>query len=346
MEQLELQVSSERPFEVPEGKPPEPSRPVGRPPEEGLRVYLERRTYRRMREYGSSDTSHELAGVLVGRAMKDGKGLFLVVEGFIEAEGAKSSKSAVTFTHEAWEHIFKALDQRWPGRAIVGWFHTHPGFGVFLSSYDRFIHQHFFREPWQMAVVLDPVAEEDGFFCWLSGRLEKTEGFFVFGEGMEEAGAAERALERAEQAFEEAQRARGAALRVAKRRDLAVFVLGVVALFGLGLALVANLRLSAALVGLREEVRALRKVLPPPAPVTAPRPKAVSPEEVIPSVKPKKPFPERLQRVYVVKEGDTLWGIAKKVYGEEERYKEIAKVNGLDPERDVLKPGMKLILPP
>lgn len=350
MEQLELQVMEEREPEIPEGKPPSPSRPVGKPPEEGLRVYLDRKAYRRMREYGGSETSRELGGVLVGRVLRDERGIFVVVEAFIEAEGARSSKSSVTFTHEAWEHIHKVLEERYPGRAIVGWFHTHPGFGVFLSGYDRFIHQHFFREPWQVAMVLDPVAEEDGLFCWVEGKLDRVGGFYVFGEGVGEAEAAERALERAEQAFEEAVRARRSALRVAKRRDVAIVVVWGVSLLGLLLSVVANLRLSSTLRALRREIVSAQEremIGPKPAPLPA-VPGRPSKEAAHKAEREKEPprEPSKRRMVYVVRKNDTLWDIARRIYGDPTKAKEIAEINGLDPRKPRLKPGMKLILPP
>ena len=48
---------------------------------------------------------------------------------------------------------------------IVGWYHTHPDFGIFLSDYDVFIHQHFFSGPGQIALVIDPVRKLEGVFC-------------------------------------------------------------------------------------------------------------------------------------------------------------------------------------
>jgi proteasome lid subunit RPN8/RPN11 len=49
---------------------------------------------------------------------------------------------------------------------MVGWYHTHPGFGIFLSGMDLFIHQNFFTQIWHVAYVLDPRARTSGFFCW------------------------------------------------------------------------------------------------------------------------------------------------------------------------------------
>ena len=49
---------------------------------------------------------------------------------------------------------------------MVGWYHTHPGVGIFLSGMDLFIHQNFFTQMWHVAYVLDPRARTSGFFCW------------------------------------------------------------------------------------------------------------------------------------------------------------------------------------
>ena len=57
--------------------------------------------------------------------------------------------------------------EQFPDELIVGWHHTHPNLRVFLSGYDLFIHRHFFPEPWQIAMVVDPVLQEFGFYQWL-----------------------------------------------------------------------------------------------------------------------------------------------------------------------------------
>jgi hypothetical protein len=40
---------------------------------------------------------------------------------------------------------------------------------VFLSEYDTWLHRHFFREPWQVALVVEPYRGHGGFFCWQPG---------------------------------------------------------------------------------------------------------------------------------------------------------------------------------
>lgn len=47
---------------------------------------------------------------------------------------------------------------------------------------------------------------------------------------------------------------------------------------------------------------------------------------------------------YIVKEGDVIWNISKKVYGNGSHFQKILDANGLK-ENSVLKPGQKLIIP-
>src|SRR5574344_863326 len=54
--------------------------------------------------------------------------------------------------------------------------------------------------------------------------------------------------------------------------------------------------------------------------------------------------PEPAKRYHTVVRGDTLWGIAKKYYGNGSRYPEIAKANGIK-NPDLIYPGQKFLIP-
>ena len=61
-------------------------------------------------------------------------------------------------------------DRQHPDKKFIGWYHTHPGFGIFLSGMDDFIQANWFSEPWQIALVYDPTSEEEGIFVWRDGK--------------------------------------------------------------------------------------------------------------------------------------------------------------------------------
>ena len=109
-------------------------------------------------------------GVLVGRVARDAFGPFLHITGSIRGTQAEQRAAQVTFTAETWEKIHAEMDQRDPADRIVGWYHTHPGFGIFLSGMDLFIQDNFFNRPEQVAFVYDPIGGDEGVFVWRAGR--------------------------------------------------------------------------------------------------------------------------------------------------------------------------------
>ena len=144
---------------------------------------------REIRQHARSNSATEVCGVLIGG---ESEGV-TIIEACIAGENAAQGGTHVTFTQDTWEHIYKIKDRDYPEERIVGWYHSHPGFGVFLSDHDTFIHKNFFSSPQQVAWVYDPHSDEEGCFGWRGERIERLASFgFVDGRGGEAAGGAEK----------------------------------------------------------------------------------------------------------------------------------------------------------
>ena len=96
-----------------------------------------------------------------------------------EGKQAGNFGTQVTFTHETWNHINQEKDAKYPDEQVVGWYHTHPGFGVFLSEMDMFIQQNFFNQPYQIAIVFETKKDEEGCFAWSEGKSEPLKYYWV-----------------------------------------------------------------------------------------------------------------------------------------------------------------------
>ena len=136
-----------------------------------LRIAIEKRAYAEVIGHAVLEPEVEVCGVLVGRLLEDAHGDFLHITAAIRGEAAKQQGAQVTFTHETWNHIHREMDERYPDEQMVGWYHTHGGFGIFLSEMDTFIHRNFFSAPYQVAYVFDPLAGSEGFFHASDGKL-------------------------------------------------------------------------------------------------------------------------------------------------------------------------------
>jgi len=131
-----------------------------------LTVFIAEAAFDRAVERGGKDTTREIGGVLVGEVLVDERGPYLSIVDTIDALHADEKGAELTFTHATWDHIHKEMDTKFAGKKVVGWYHTHPGFGVFLSDRDQFIHKSFFNLPFQVALVYDPKTREHGVFAW------------------------------------------------------------------------------------------------------------------------------------------------------------------------------------
>lgn len=138
---------------------------------QALTVVVEAEVARYIRQHARSSLKNEVCGVLIGRE----EGTTTIVDACIEGVNAAQGGAHVTFTQETWEHIYKVKDERYPEARIVGWYHSHPGFGVFLSDHDLFIQENFFSSPQQIAWVYDPHSDEEGCFGWHNGKIEKVD---------------------------------------------------------------------------------------------------------------------------------------------------------------------------
>jgi len=147
-------------------------------------VFLTQRSFVRVCAQAGSDLVNEVGGVLAGKWRVDATSgeTFVVVEGVLPAEHTRHGSTYVTFTQDSLVALNDALEARYPGKQIVGWYHTHPHMGVFLSSYDLWLHEHFFPEMWQVALVIDPHAQEAGFFIRSQAGLLDPQRYFGFNE--------------------------------------------------------------------------------------------------------------------------------------------------------------------
>src|SRR5204863_8261190 len=127
----------------------------------------------KIHQHGESSLDAEICGVLVGNVYRDLWGLFLLVEACIAGDRAEGKATQVTFKADTWTHIHEVMEREHPHQKIVGWYHTHPGFGIFLSGMDLFIQDNFFNLPWQVAFVYDPIGKDEGVFIWRHGKPER-----------------------------------------------------------------------------------------------------------------------------------------------------------------------------
>lgn len=154
--------------------------PIGERVEEDKNIYISQPVYKEIHKFTQNKTTNESGGMLIGNVIEEFGKTNIIVNGFIEAKFCEATPTTLKFTHETWEFVHKEMDKKFSGQKIVGWIHTHPNFGIFLSEYDKFIQENFFKEDYQIAYVVDPIQDIEGFYFWINGKIERCKGFYKF----------------------------------------------------------------------------------------------------------------------------------------------------------------------
>ncbi len=129
-------------------------------------VFITQKAFVRVCAIAGSDLENEVGGWLIGKHRKDAATgrEYVVIEKVAAARKTRFGSAFLTFTQDSQVDLHKVLDKNYPGKELVGWFHTHPRMGVFFSGWDEWLHNNFFPEPWHVALVIEPHSACGGFF--------------------------------------------------------------------------------------------------------------------------------------------------------------------------------------
>jgi proteasome lid subunit RPN8/RPN11 len=146
-----------------------------------LRVAMDRSPYADLIAHAKESLDKEICGVLVGETCEDDEGPFVYIRAIIRGDAAAQASTHVTYTQETWTAIHKTMEERYRKLQIVGWYHSHPGYGVEFSEMDRFIQTNFFSGRTQVGLVIDPLGGDVGIYVNAEGGLQTIGQFWVDG---------------------------------------------------------------------------------------------------------------------------------------------------------------------
>lgn len=126
-----------------------------------LLVFATRECIETVYTHACRDLSREQAGILCGRAYVTERGQYYLALDAALPAATQGDSTHVKFRWESWEEIWGQLGK---DSEILGWYHTHPGLGVFMSQTDMRTQANHFCAPWQIALVVDPVQDQIGVF--------------------------------------------------------------------------------------------------------------------------------------------------------------------------------------
>ncbi len=132
-------------------------------------VYIYRETLQKINIL-TKNFENEIFGYLIGNILEWNGKIYVLIEEILFILGAvhsdKFSTAQIEGTAGKYDKRFQRLKKKRENDnlRIVGWWHSHPGFGCFLSTTDLKTQEFFFPESYQVALVVDPHKDELEFF--------------------------------------------------------------------------------------------------------------------------------------------------------------------------------------
>ena len=122
----------------------------------------------KIEEHCFSETKIEVGGFLIGKISETAT----TVTQAVAAKHTVGQSTQLTFTHDSWNEIYAHMESLPSDEVLIGWYHSHPNFGVFLSEHDQFIQNNFFKSKGQITIVVDPVRGRRGWFTSVNGKIQ------------------------------------------------------------------------------------------------------------------------------------------------------------------------------
>ena len=143
--------------------------PAGGEPNTPFPVFVSQAAFNAIQEHVATPLrggGQGILGFLLGDQCEDPEtgSAYLVVEVALRLNQPIYGDRTRDVVTRLWDHITKQLEEQ--RASLIGWYHSHPPLPLALSEHDLETHEHYFAEPWQVALLLgtDPAEPAGAFF--------------------------------------------------------------------------------------------------------------------------------------------------------------------------------------
>ncbi|HPS90661.1 MAG TPA: Mov34/MPN/PAD-1 family protein [Methanothrix sp.] len=148
-------------------------------------LYINENAWMDINKHAIEGDSIEIGGFLMGfKCILDDHPIVWITKSV--RGNCRSSAAQVIIETSTYDNVLTEMESN--GLSVVGWYHTHPGIGIFLSGTDKNTMFRHFNNPSSIALVLDPKRNTWGFFGWdeEKRRLKHLSAHLFCGDNCEE----------------------------------------------------------------------------------------------------------------------------------------------------------------
>jgi|YelNatPaOPRAMG01_1025707.scaffolds.fasta_scaffold02223_8 26S proteasome regulatory subunit N11 len=138
---------------------------------EPYEVYIEYNTLKKIIFHTCHDFPFETMGFLIGDVFRWNDREYTEIIDYGPVKSVATISRVIPAEGALGKFVGKYL-HKFKNKILVGWYHSHPNYGCFLSEIDLDSQRRYFPQAYHVALVVDPVRKEFSFF-----KLEKEGGY-------------------------------------------------------------------------------------------------------------------------------------------------------------------------
>lgn len=156
-------------------------RQVGQPSSD-CKIYVEDYVYSYLAKDWKDTESKGKMAILLGKSnWKDGT-FYIFLKSTIVVEDMEISGEYLSLKDEVWGKIYEEMKEYFPGQEVIGWYLSLPGGGLKVTDMIKRIHLTHFGGNDKVLYLADLEEQDNAFFIYRNGRMEKQAGYYIFYE--------------------------------------------------------------------------------------------------------------------------------------------------------------------
>lgn len=144
------------------------------------KIYIEDYVYTYLKSMAQKEES--CAAVFLGKSQMMKEIRYTFVSGAVECKAAVFQWDHIQLDDNFWEYIEKEKKEYFQEKEIVGWFLGKKGQAMSLPPAVEAAHRKYFAGRDKVLMLLDVMEEEEAFFIYDQGYLQRREGYYIYYE--------------------------------------------------------------------------------------------------------------------------------------------------------------------
>lgn len=156
-------------------------RQVGQPSSD-CKIYVEDYVYGYLEKNWKETENKGSLAILLGKSnWKDGI-FYIFLKSAIVVESLDVTGEYISIKDETWGKIYEEMKEYFPGQEVIGWYLSLPGIGMKITDMIKRIHLTHFGGNDKVLYLADPEEQDNAFFVYRNGRMERQAGYYIFYE--------------------------------------------------------------------------------------------------------------------------------------------------------------------